>query len=153
VPQGVLDEVAQRLFHPKAIDANIYVWRIDFKPAARISGAPIEPGRDAFEQLVEGDFVEAQRQPSLVGAREKQEVRRELGQPVGFDPHLAERCLELRSRARGLERQLDFRLEVCKRRSELMTRVRDEASFALQRGLETGKHLVERVAQPGNLVP
>jgi hypothetical protein len=153
VAQGVLDEVAQRLFDPKAIDANIDVWRIDFKPALRISGAPIEPVRDPFEQLVEGDLVEAQRQLSLVGAREKQEVRRELGQPVGLDPHLAERCLEFRSRARGLERQLDFRLEVCERRSELMTRVRDEASFALQRGLETRKHLVERVAQPGNLVP
>jgi len=37
-------------------------------------------------------------------------------------------------------------------RPQFMACIGDEAPLALQCCLETGKHLVERVAEPGNLV-
>jgi hypothetical protein len=152
VSEGVLDEIAECLLHSEAIDSNLDVRRADLELAASISCAPVEAGRDAFEQLVDGDHAEAQRQLPFVGAGEEQEIRGELRQSVGFDPHLAQRSLELCAGARGVERELDFGLDVGERCPQLMARIGDEAPFALHCGLETGKHLVERVAEAGDLV-
>src|SRR4249920_1579886 len=112
VPQGVLDEVAERLFHPQTVDSNVDVRRADLESAAAISCTPIEAGRDTFEQLVEGDVVASQRQLPFVGACEEQKIRGELRQPIGFDSHLTQRGLELCTRARRLECELDFGLEM-----------------------------------------
>src|SRR5207244_12515759 len=83
---------------------------------------------------------------------EEQEISSELRQPVGLDSHLAQRGLELPARAGCLERELDFGLEMGERRSELVTRIGNEAPFAFHCRLETGEHLVERVAESGDLV-
>ena len=65
---------------------------------------------------------------------------------------------ELGSIAWRLERELHFGLEMGEGRTQLMTRIGHEAPLAFQRGLETGKHLVERFAEPrdparGNAAP
>src|SRR3984893_2984939 len=124
VSEGVLDEIAECLLHSEAIDSNLDVRRADLEPAASISCAPVEAGRDAFEQLVDGDHAESQRQLPFVGAGEEQEIRGELRQSVGFDPHLAQRSLELCAGARGLERELDFGLDVGERGPQLIARLR-----------------------------
>jgi hypothetical protein len=79
VPQCVLDEVGERLLHSEAIDSNPDAGSADLERAVGVFGAPSEARGDAPEQFVEGDVVELQRQLSLVGAREQEEVRGELG--------------------------------------------------------------------------
>jgi len=91
VAQRVLDEVAERLLQSKAIDPKLDVRRADLERPAGIPRPPLEASGDALEQLVEGDLVEPQGQLPLVGACEEQEIRGQLGQPVGLDPHLAQR--------------------------------------------------------------
>jgi hypothetical protein len=48
--------------------------------------------------------------------------------------------------------ELELRLQVCERRAQLVARVRYEAPLPLECRLEARKHLVQRLAEPRDLV-
>ena len=93
-----------------------------------------------------------QRKPLPVGAGDEQKILREPHEPIGLVRSRPERSLELVRRARPARRQLELGLEERERRAELVTRVSNERPLALEGRSESIEHLVQRLAEPVDLV-
>jgi hypothetical protein len=74
-------------------------------------------------------------------------------EPVGLDARLAERGAQLLLALGVVEREVELRSEEGERRAQLVPGLGDEAALPLEGRLEPGEHLVERLAEPVQLVP
>ncbi len=117
------------------------------RPVAR--GGAV-PAGGALEQVLHVDRLRPQRQPALVRARQHQQV---VGQPAE-PPRVLERRLRTGAQALAVaaQRHLELRLQHGQRRAQLVAGVRDEPALALDRRLEPVEQLVERLAEPVELV-
>ncbi len=115
--------------------------------------ALLEAVAEAGEQLVGADLRQTHREPALLGTGHDQQVIGEAGQPIGLLGRGADRPLELLRAAGASHRQLQLGLEDRQRGAKLMARVGDEGALALERALQAGEHLVERLPEALDLVP
>ncbi len=88
----------------------------------------------------------------MIGAREDEQVLREPNEAIGLVGGGLERLLELVSAAWVPERELQLRLQQRERGAQLVTRVGDEAPFALERGVEPAEHGVQGLSEAADLV-
>ena len=123
-------------------------WTSIARPASAARGG--EPARDGFEQLAGVELGGPQRR--LAGAVEHEQILGEPDQALHLLRRRADRALELLGRPRAAQRELELRPQQGERRAQLVARVPDEAPLALEAGIEPLQHLVERLAEPVDLV-
>src|SRR5204862_6484552 len=122
------------------------------RPAAP-ARPPLEPGRDRREELARLERLDAQREASALRAGDQEQIFGELRQPVDLLDRAADRLTELLLRRAVTERELELGPQERQRRPELVTGVGDEVAFSLEALLEPPPHLVQRRAEPLELVP
>ena len=120
--------------------------------AALLGGAIGEAVSRALEQLADLDVLTPQRQPSLVGAGDQQQVLGEVGEVVGLLEGGVERLAQRARVAPVAQRGLELGLHDGQRRAQLVAGVGQEAALAFEGGLQAGQHLVERLAEAADLV-
>jgi hypothetical protein len=152
VCERVVDEVSECLLDPERIDVEAQLARLGPKLASERASARGEARRDVREELVDIDFLAADRQRPLVGARDQEQVLGEPNETVRLLRRGAERVLELLSRAGAPERELELRLQQSERRAQLVARIRHEPPLVLDRGVEPREHAVERDREAADLV-
>ena len=111
-----------------------------------------EPAADAVEGLRQVQASQPQRQLAALGLGDRQQVLGELGEPVGLLGGRGQRRPQLLGRAALGERQLQLGPQDRQRRAQLVAGVGDEGALVLQRLAEALEHLVQRRAEPSDLV-
>src|SRR5439155_14258056 len=152
VPEGVVDQIAKGLLDAESVDMCPNAAAIAFDHSSGVSGSTFEAHCDYAEELVQVDLVPSDREGSFVHSREEQEVLGELRQAVAFISDRAQGGFQLAPFAWTLEGELDLRPQVREWCSQLVARIGDETPLSLQRRLQPGEHLVERLTQPRDLV-
>ncbi len=152
VAERVLDQVVERLLEPQPVAGEDDRAAVDLEAAAGLVGAHGEAAGDRLEQRARLDLLPPELQLALLPPREQQQVLGDPGEPVGLDRGGAERLLELGDRPLPPQRQVELRPQQRERRPQLVARVGDEAALVLDGGLDPRQHLVQRPAEPGDLV-
>ena len=124
----------------------------DLDPAALLLGPASEAAADAVEGLGEVQASQAQGQLAALGLGDRQQVLGELGEAVGLLGGRGQRRSQFLGRAALGKRQLQLGAQDRQRRAQLVTGVGDEGALVLKRLAEPLQHLVQRVAQPRDLV-
>ena len=94
------------------------------------------------------DALGSERELPLIRAGDQQQIPRELDEPVGLGAGLAQSFAQLRLALGVVEREVELGAKQRERRPQLVPGLGDEAALALERSLEPGEHLVERLAEP-----
>ena len=153
VTQRVVDEVAERLLETNAISGDDVVrGRRHLELPSGRAGLRVEAPGDRVEDLAQVVRREAQRQASVVGAGEHEQVLGQPHEPLDLLRGRAQRVLQLWLRARPAQRQLELGAEGSERRPQLVARVRDEAPLSRQPLLQPTEHLVQGLSEPPDLV-
>jgi hypothetical protein len=145
VTEGVVDEVAEGLLEaePVALEDDGRSVGLD-RPAAFLR-ARAERLSHRGQQVTGPDVVSAKAEAPVVGLSEDEEIFREPHKPVRLGGRGPERLLQLPSRPRLAQRQLELGLQEREWRAELVARVGDEAALACERALEAVEHRVQRL--------
>src|SRR5581483_1355783 len=98
------------------------------------------------------DALRPHRQLAAVRAGEQQQVLGEARQTLRLLRGRANRGLELRSRPRTAQRELELAAQQGERRPQLVARVAQEAALVLERRLEPLEHVVQRLGERPDLV-
>ena len=114
--------------------------------------ARAEKRADALEQLGQVEPLAPHRQLALAAAGHDQHVLGQLGQVVALLDDSTSASRTCGSCLAGAQRALQLGLDHRHRRTQLVARVRDEAALALERAPQAVEHLVERLAEPADLV-
>ena len=109
VADRVVDQVAERLFDPDPIAAEGEFWRrVGLESQACILGAPAVAAADRLEQRGGRQRLDLERQCSLLGLRDEQQVFCQLREPVGFFGGGAKRLAQLVFRFAVTEGELEL---------------------------------------------
>ena len=153
VAQRVVDEVAERLLeaHLVAVEHGAG-WSFDLDPRAGLDTIGSNRSATRPSSSSTSTVVRSQREPALVSPGQHEEVLREPREALRLLGGGAKRTLELLGRPGPAQRELELGLEHGERRPQLVARIGDEAPLALDRSLEPSEHLVQRLAEPRDLV-
>jgi hypothetical protein len=143
MPDGVVDEVDQRLLDAKGI--HVGDERLGVDPCA-------ETTRHLLHEVGDVRLLRLQRNAPVIRAREQEEVFGKTRQARRAFGRGGERGAELVRRARTSQRKLEPRREQSERRAQLMARIGDEAPFAEHTTLDASEHRVERLTEARDLV-
>src|SRR5947209_19956355 len=151
--QRVVDEIAKRLLDPNAVGGQHQIgWRLELELASLTLRPPDEAMSHAVEQPLSGERLDAQCKPSLIGARNEQQITGELRKPVRLLACRAQREAELWLGLCIVERVVELGTHQRQWRSQLVAGFGDESALALDRCLEPGEHLVQRLAEALELI-
>src|SRR5205807_349146 len=154
VTKRVLDEVAERLLEPQPVAREAQVLRgVDLERPPHLLRPPREAVAHALEEVVRRDALRSERELPLIRAGDQQQIPGQLDEPVGLGAGLAQSFAQLRLALGVVEREVELGAKQRERRPQLVPGLGDEAALALERGLEPSEHLVERLAEPLELVP
>ena len=117
-----------------------------------LGGAIDEVLADALEQRAERDGLAADGQLALAGARDDQQVVGHLREVVAFLDGGHERLAHVRPVVAGAQGALELGLDHRHRRAQLVAGVGDELPLAVERPPQAIEHVVERLAEPADLV-
>ena len=153
VAERVVDEVAERLAQAQLVGVDrLLVAGVDRDAAPALAGATGEAARHPVELLAQLERLRPHGQLALARAREDQEVLGQLREVIAFLDRRDQRLADLGVVPPGAQRSLELGLDHRHRGAQLMAGVRHEAAFAIERAAEAVEHLVQRLAEPADLV-
>ena len=147
VAPRVVDQVGQRAVERVGVGEHAQV-RID----GLLDLLDAEALDHARHQRRERDLLQVARRAALLAAGDQQQVLGELREAVGLLSCRDEREAPVARLGVGVQRDLDLGLEDRQRGAQLMARGGQELALVARRGVEPVEHVVERLAQPPQLV-
>src|SRR5271166_6851954 len=104
------------------------------------------------EQIGDVDVHAADMEGVFIRSGQPEQVVGEGREPVDLAVGRSQRVRQLLHRSPAAQRELELDLQGCKWGAQLMARVRDERFLTGERSLQTVEHVVERGAEPADLV-